>query len=68
MIEMVTNGGKKVGQISDSLQEQDKLVIKGKDIDLEDVYQSKELADAFNTQAKELKDAGKDESSTGVTE
>lgn len=64
MIEMVTSGGKKIGQIADSADGQDTLIIKGKSVSLEDVYQSKELADAFNTQMKELNDASTEDNYT----
>jgi hypothetical protein len=56
MIEMVTKGGKKVGEISDDCNQGDTLVIKGKKSNLEDVYSSEKLTDEFNSQVKELKD------------
>jgi len=56
MIEMVSKGGKKVGEISDDCNTGDMLVIKGKKANLDDVYSSDQLIEAFNTQAKELKD------------
>ncbi len=56
MIEMVTKGGKKIGEISDDCNEGDTLVIKGKKANLEDVYSSDQLTEAFNLQVKELKD------------
>lgn len=57
MIEMVTLGGKKVGEISDSAENKDTLVVEGRSVSLEDVYQSQELSDAFNSKVKELNDA-----------
>lgn len=56
MIEMVTKGGKKVGEISDDYNQSDALVIKGRRANLEDVYGSEKLIDEFNSQVKELKD------------
>lgn len=56
MIEMITKDGKKVGTISDSSEFKDSLIVKGRSINLDDVYKSEELADAFNTQVKELND------------
>ena len=57
MIELVTKGGKKVGELSDDVGGSDKLIIKGNKVNLEDVYSSEELVKKFNDQAKELKDA-----------
>ena len=54
---MVTSGGKKVGEISDSAETKDTLVVGGRSVSLEDVYQSDELSDAFNSKVKELNDA-----------
>lgn len=56
MIEMVSRGGKKIGEISDDCNSGDSLVIKGKKTSLEDVYSSDKLIEEFNNQAKELKD------------
>ena len=56
MIEMVSRGGKKIGEISDDCNEGDTLVIKGRKTNLEDVYSSDALKEEFNTQAKELTD------------
>jgi hypothetical protein len=55
-IQMVTKGGKLIGEISDDCQEGDTLLIRGKKANLEDVYNSEKLTEDFNTQAKELKD------------
>lgn len=60
MIEMMTIGGKKVGEISDSAEKKDTLIVGGRSISLEDVYQSGELADAFNSKVKELNDVNND--------
>lgn len=56
MIEMVTKGGKKIGEISDDCNQGDILVIKGKKATLDDVYSSDQLTETFNSQVKELKD------------
>lgn len=55
-IELVTRGGKKVGELSDDVGGSDTLIVKGNKVSLEDVYSSDELTKKFNTQAKELKD------------
>ena len=69
MIELVTSGGKKIGQLSDEVGGTDELIVKGKRIDLEDVYSSEELTDKYNTQAKELKDESSDnEDPAGTSE
>jgi hypothetical protein len=60
MIELVTKGGRKIGELSDDLQHSDSLVIKGKKANLEDVYSSEDLVKTFNNQVKELKDVGTD--------
>jgi hypothetical protein len=57
MIELISRGGKKIGELSDDVGGSDVLVIKGSKITLEDVYSSEDLTKTFNTQAKELKDA-----------
>ena len=56
MIEMITTGGKKLGEISDDCTQNDTLVVKGKKTNLEDVYSSDKLIEEFNSQAKELHD------------
>lgn len=56
MIELVTKGGKKIGELADNAMETDKLIIKGTKVDLADVYSSEDLIEQFNKQAKELKD------------
>ena len=56
MIEMITKSGKKIGEISDDNTQEDKLVIKGRKINLDDVYSSDQLTEEFNTQAKDLHD------------
>ena len=69
MIELVTKGGKKVGELSDDVGGSDKLIIKGNKVNLEDVYSSEELVKKFNDQAKELKDAvPQDEDTEKTTE
>lgn len=68
-IELITRGGKKVGELSDDASGSDKLVIKGKQVNLEDVYSSDDLTDKFNTQVKELNDdTTEDDDSTGTSE
>lgn len=68
MIEMVTKGGKKVGEISDSSDGTDTLIINGRKISLDDVYHSEDLANAFNSKVKELNnDVGNDQYSKRFT-
>lgn len=67
MIELVTKGGKKVGELSDDIGGSDTLVLKGSKVTLEDVYSSEDLLAKFNTQAKELKDATADKDPTNIT-
>lgn len=66
MIEMVTAGGKKVGELSDEYGQDDTLIVHGRKVDLEDVYGSKELSDTFNAQVKDMKDES-DSTTTGDT-
>lgn len=68
MIELVTRGGKKVGELSDDVGGTDTLVIKGSKIGLDDVYSSEELIDKFNNQAKELKDEPEDKNTARASE
>lgn len=69
MIEMVTAGGKKVGELSDEYGQDDTLIVHGKKVDLEDVYNSKDLSDTFNSQVKDLKDDSEpDTDTTGDSE
>ena len=69
MIELVTAGGKKIGELSDEVGGKDSLVVKGASMNLEDVYGSEELTTNFNTQAKELKDEStEDEDPAGTSE
>lgn len=62
MIELVSKSGKRIGRISDSLSQDDTIVVNGKDIKLSDVYNHDDIKDAFNKNIKELKDIvnGKD--------
>lgn len=69
MIELVTAGGKKIGELSDEVGQSDALVIDGKKIDLADVYSSDDLTHKFNTQAKELTDdTVSNKNTTGTSE
>lgn len=67
MIELVTKGGKKIGELSDDVGGSDSLVIKGSKVALEDVYSSDKLTEDFNTQAKELKDEPEDKNTARTT-
>jgi hypothetical protein len=61
MIEIITKSGKRIGKISDSLDQDDTLVVEGKEIKLTDAYTNDDVKKLFNDKVKELKDdAGKD--------
>lgn len=68
MIELVTRGGKKVGELSDDVGGTDSLVVKGEKVALEDVYGSAELTKTFNSQVKEFKDATENKDTTRTSE
>lgn len=59
MIEIVTKNGKKIGKISDSLDQNDTLIIDGKEISLTDAYINDSIKEAFNNKIKELKNVSK---------
>lgn len=65
MIEIVTKGGKKIGQISDNLDQEDYLVIDGKRRSLNDVYASEELKDEFNKEVKSVTEDKDSDEPTG---
>lgn len=59
MIEIVTKNGKKIGKISDSLDQNDTLIIDGKEISLTDAYINDSIKETFNNKIKELKNVSK---------
>lgn len=60
MIEIITKNGKKIGKLSDSLDQDDTLVIDGKEIKLSNVYADQDIKKLFNSKVQELTDdAGK---------
>lgn len=63
MIDIVTKSGKRIGRISDSMDQDDTLVIDGKEVKLSDVYTDDNVKKAFNDQVKELKDDSQSEDS-----
>jgi hypothetical protein len=63
MIDIVTKSGKRIGRISDSLDQDDTLVIDGKEVKLSDVYADDKIRMAFNDQVKELRDDTQSEDS-----
>lgn len=65
MIDIVTKSGKKIGRISDSMDQDDTVVIDGKEINLSDVYADRKLKTAFNDHVRELQDVRKDSDSRG---
>lgn len=56
MIEVVTKGGKKIGQISDEADQRDTIIVDGKSVPLEDAYNDDSIKERFNEQVKELRD------------
>jgi hypothetical protein len=68
MIELVTRGGKRVGELTDDVGGTDSLIIKGEKITLADVYDSTELTKTFNSQVKEFQDATKNKDTTRASE
>lgn len=68
MIDIVTKSGKRIGRISDSLDQDDTIVIDGKEMSLSDVYADGKLKKAFNDHVKELQDAKKCNDSRGDAE
>lgn len=65
MIDIVTKSGRRIGRISDSLDQDDTVVINGKEISLSDVYADDKLKKSFNDHIKEINDARKDGNSSG---
>jgi len=52
MIEIHSKSGKIIGRLSDSLEEEDYLIVKNKKVSLSAVYSNKELMDSFNEEIK----------------
>lgn len=65
MIDIVTKSGKRVGRISDSLDQDDTVVIDGKEIALSDVYSDNKLKQVFNDHIKEINDVRQDRNPSG---
>lgn len=56
-IDIVTKNGKKLGKITDSSDEEDTIMIKGKEMKLSDAYLDEQIRNKFNSQiSKEIKD------------
>ena len=56
MIDIVTKSGKRIGRISDSLDQDDTIVIDGKELNLSDAYADTKVKETFNKHVQELKD------------
>lgn len=54
--EIRAKGGKVIGYLADSLDEEDYVVVGNKKIPLSEVQSNKELRDSFNSEIKQLKD------------
>lgn len=65
MIDIVTKSGKRIGRISDSMDQDDTIVIDGREIPLSDAYADDKIKKAFNDHVKELQDVRKDNDSAG---
>jgi len=52
MIELQTKSGKTIGHISDSMSDEDYVVIDNKKVSLSKVYRDKKLRDALNDEIK----------------
>ena len=65
MLDIVTKSGKRIGRISDSLDQDDTIVVDGHEVKLSDVYSDDKIKQQFNKNVKELKDvvSGKDTNS-----
>jgi len=57
MIEVVSKGGKKIGELADDCISFDSILVDGKKISLEDAYNDDEIKEKFNKKIKELNDA-----------
>jgi len=55
MIEIISKNGKKIGKISDCLDQEDTLTIDGKEILLDSVYESKDLMSKFKDEITDSK-------------
>ena len=56
MIDIVSKSGKRIGRISDSLDQDDTIVVDGHEVKLSDVYSDDKIKQNFNNHVKELKD------------
>lgn len=65
MIDIVTKSGKRIGRISDSMDQDDTIVVDGKEISLSDAYANDEVKKAFNDHVKELQDVRKNSDPNG---
>lgn len=68
MIDIVTKTGQRIGRISDSMDQDDTIVIDGKEITLSDAYADDKVKKAFNDHVKELQDVRQDNDSDGDAE
>ena len=63
MIDIISKSGKRIGRISDSLDQDDTLVVDGKEIKLSDAYLDDKIKTDFNKNVQELKDTTSGKSS-----
>lgn len=55
-VDIVTKTGRRIGRISDNMDQEDTIIINGKEVSLEDVYKDEKLKKAFNDHVKEIQD------------
>jgi hypothetical protein len=60
MVTILSKSGKQIGRISDSLDQDDTLVLDGQNINLSDVYNDEKLVKQFNKNVKALRKEIKD--------
>jgi len=60
-VDIVTKTGRRIGRISDSMDQDDTIVIDGKEVSLEDVYNDEKLKKAFNDHVKEIQDVRRED-------
>lgn len=55
-VDIVTKTGRRIGRISDNMDQEDTIIINGKEVSLEDVYKDEKLKKTFNDHVKEIQD------------
>lgn len=55
MLDITTKSGNRIARISDSADQDDTIVLNGKDINLSDAYSDEKIKESFNQNIKKLK-------------